>query len=251
MTKKTTMMTALAAIALSAAAQSSNEFQQVASGIAGGVTHDFSLQEVFHKGGALMYPISALSILTLAFIIYFAWVLRGEQLIPARFVTGLQALLRERKLSEARAMCHTSTSAIASVMEPVIEYALRCGGKPDPALLREIAEGEGARQATLMQNQTMYLQDIGVISPMLGLLGTVWGMLKAFNAVSMDSVGARPLQLAGGVSLSLITTAGGIAVAIPAMFGYFFFRNRASRLVAELEIASAKLLLEISHQNKP
>jgi biopolymer transport protein ExbB len=243
-------MSVCAASAFAAAAQSSNEFQQVAASISGGVTHDFSLRDIFARGGILMYPLALLSILTLAMIIYFGIIMQRQQMIPARFVTALQGLIREGKLSEARALCHTSTCAVAAVLESAIDYSIRCGGRPDSGLLREIIEGEGARQATLMQNQTQYLQDIGVIAPMIGLLGTVWGMLKAFNAVAIESVGARPIQLAGGVSLSLITTAGGLAVAIPAMAGYFFFRNRAAKLTAELEVTAAKLLLELGRVNK-
>ena len=227
------------------AADSTNSFAQVAQSIA---THDMTLQEIFDKGGVLMYPLVLLSIIALAFMIYFIVVLRREQLIPSRFVTGLNALLREGKFSEARAACHASPSAIAAVMEAALDYTLRNNGKPDNALLREIIEGEGARQATMLQNQTQYLQDIAVIAPMIGLLGTVIGMLKAFNVVANDMARAKPLELAGGVSLSLITTCAGLAVAIPAMAGYFIFRNRASRLVSEMEVATAKLVSEIEQQ---
>ncbi len=243
MKKRWIFMAALACWALMAAhAQTNNSFGQLAQAVA---TKDMSMKEIFDRGGVLMYFLSALSIIGLAFVIYFIAVLRREALIPSRFVAGLTALLREGKYSEARAACHANTSAIAAVMEPALEYTVRSNGKPDSALLREVIEGEGARQATLMQNQTMYLQDIAVIAPMIGLLGTVWGMLKAFNVVATDMARAKPLELAGGVSLSLITTCAGLVVAIPAMAGYFVFRNRAGRLVAELEVVTAKLILEI------
>lgn len=245
MKKQTIILAALAAGALDAVAQQTNAFAQVAQAIS---TRDLTIREVFNKGGILMYPIVGLSILALAFVIYFIFIMRREQLVPSRFVAGLLTLLRERKLTEARAFCHSSPSAIAAIMEAAIDYALRCEGKPDAAMLREVIEGEGARQATMMQNQTMYLQDIGVIAPMLGLLGTVWGMLKAFNVVALDMARAKPLELASGVSISLITTCGGLAVAIPAMAGYFFFRNRAARLTAELEVTTAKLILELERR---
>ena len=250
MNKKIMGALAMAGVAMSAAAQTSNEFQQIASSITGGVTHDFSMRDVFVHGGYLMYPIAGLSIVTFALILYYFWLFRAEQFVPARFVAALQTLLRDGKLTEARATCHSSASAVATVMEAAIDYAIRSGGRPDPALLAEIVEGEGARQATQMQNQTQHLQDIGVISPMIGLLGTVWGMLKAFNAVSLESVGARPIQLAGGVSISLLTPAGGLFVAIPAMAGYFYYRNRASKLTADLEITVAKLLLDMNTRSK-
>lgn len=249
MSKKTILFSLAAGLAAATSAQTSGTVEQVVSAAAAAAQpHDMTVREIFDKGGALMYPIAALSILALAFVIYFIFTLRREQLIPSRFVTGLQGLLREGKLTEARAACHASPSAIAAVMETAIDYALRTT-KPDSGLLREIVEGEGSRQATQMQNQTQYLQDIGVLAPMLGLLGTVWGMLKAFNVVALDMARARPLELAGGISLALITTVGGLVVAIPSMGAYVFFRNRAAKLMAELEVATAKLLLEIEKRN--
>ena len=250
MSKKSLVFVLAVAWTASVLAQQTGAAQQVsaAAAVAATQAHDMSVREIFEKGGSLMYPIALLSVLALAFVIYFIFTLRREQLIPARFVTGLQGLLREGKLTEARAACHASPSAIAAIMEAAIDYALRTQ-KPDPGLLREIVEGEGSRQATQMQNQTQYLQDIGVLAPMLGLLGTVWGMLKAFNVVALDMARARPLELAGGISLALITTVGGLVVAIPSMGAYVFFRNRAAKLMAELEVASAKLLLEIEKRS--
>lgn len=245
---KTITLLLLATLPLAAFAQTSIE--AVADGLAAAAAvapelHDMSFAGIFKAGGALMYPIALLSIVALAFVIYFAIVIRREQLIPARFVTGLQSMLREGKLSEARASCHVNTSAIAAVMEGAIDYATRHGGKTESGLLREIVQGEGTRQATLLQNQTTYLNDIGVLAPMLGLLGTVWGMLQAFNVVALDMARAKPLDLAGGISLAMITTVAGLIVAIPSMGAYFFFRNRAARLIADLEVTSARLLQEI------
>jgi biopolymer transport protein ExbB len=246
MKKRWILMAAITCLAaLAADAQTNSAFAQVAQAVS---TRDMSMKEIFDKGGMLMYFLSALSVIGLAFIIYFIIILRREQLMPARFVAGLTALLREGKLTEARAACHANSSAIATVMEAALDYAIRSGGKPDSGMLREVIEGEGARQATLMQNQTQYLNDIAVIAPMIGLLGTVWGMLKAFNVVALDMARAKPLELAGGVSLSLITTCAGLIVAIPAMAGYFLFRNRAAKLVAELEVVNAKLVLEIERR---
>ena len=143
-----------------------------------------------------------------------------------------------------RAACHASPSALASIMEGVFDYWLRAD-KPDPALMRQTAEGEGGRQATLLQNQTQLMLDISVVAPMLGLLGTVWGMLKAFNVVAAGLAQATPLALASGVSLALITTVAGLVVAIPAMVAYAYFRGRAARLVADLEVTSARLMGDI------
>lgn len=236
---------ALAGGAPAAFAQETGVTRQATAAQAVAQLHDMTLQELFEKGGFLMYPLAALSIVALALVIYFAVILRREQLIPSRFVAGVQTLLREGKLTEARAACHGNPSAIAAVLEAALDYTIRSGNRPDSGLLREVVEGEGARQASLLQNQTHYLQDIGVLTPMIGLLGTVWGMLQAFRVVANDMARAKPLDLADGISLALITTIAGLCVAIPSMAAYFFFRSRSSRLIADLEVTTARLLLEI------
>ena len=111
-----------------------------------------------------------------------------------------------------------------------------------PGMLKEIMESEGARQAGRMQNMIHYLLDLSAVAPMVGLLGTVIGMLKAFNSVAFDLAKARPMELAGGVAQALITTIAGLIVAIPAMMAYSWFRGRVIKLTGRLEEASTDLL---------
>jgi len=86
------------------------------------------------------------------------------------------------------------------------------------------------------------LQDIAVISPMVGLLGTVFGMLRAFSSVALNEAAAKPVVLAQGVSQALITTAFGLIVGIPAMMFYAYFRRKAAKQVSHLESAAAEVL---------
>jgi len=120
--------------------------------------------------------------------------------------------------------------------------------KTDAMLLKDIVEGEGARQSEAIQGQTQYLMDIAVVSPMIGLLGTVFGMLRAFSSVALDIAKAKPVVLAAGVSQALVTTAFGLIVGIPAMLFYAFFRRRASKLVSHLEALSADVLTALLSQ---
>jgi biopolymer transport protein ExbB len=125
-----------------------------------------------------------------------------------------------------------------------MEYVRRSDGI-DPLLLKDVMEGEGGRQAEGMQGQTQYLLDIAVISPMIGLLGTVFGMLRAFSSMALDIANAKPVVLAMGVSQALITTAFGLIVGIPAMMFYAFLRRRAAKMVSHLEFCSTDLLTVI------
>jgi biopolymer transport protein ExbB len=200
-----------------------------------------SISEVIHNGGWLMYPLIGLSVLALAMIIYFLVALRQVNIVPRPFIAEVRALLSDRRYTEALALCHSNGSALATVLAAALNYRLHTD-KPDTALLGEVVEGEGSRQASMIQNQIQYLADIGGIAPMIGLLGTVMGMLKAFSAVALDIAKAKPILLAAGVSQALITTIGGLIVAIPAMIAYSYFRGRTAKIVSELESQSADLV---------
>lgn len=199
-----------------------------------------TMRQIIDTGGWLMYVLAAMSVVGLALIIYFLIALRRDQIIPQSLVDQVRGLLRDGKSDEALAVCRNNESAFSNIVGAALEYALGAP-KTDPGLLREIVEGEGGRQATMLQNQTQYLMDIGVIAPMIGLLGTVMGMLKAFNAVALDLAKAKPMLLAGGVSQALITTVAGLIVAIPAMIAYAYFRGRTSQLISDLEKNSAEM----------
>lgn len=206
-----------------------------------------SLGQFIQAGGWLMYPIGVLSIIGLAMILYFFVVLRQEGVVPQKFVGDLRPLLLENRWTEAHAICRQNTSALAAVLGAALDYRLHTD-RPDTALLGEIVEGEGSRQATMIQNQVQYLADIGGIAPMMGLLGTVLGMVKAFNAVALDLAKAKPILLAEGVSQALITTVGGLVVAIPAMIAYAYFRGRSAKIISNLESSSADLVTLVARE---
>jgi biopolymer transport protein ExbB len=115
----------------------------------------------------------------------------------------------------------------------------------DAMLLRDVVESEGSRQAETLEGQPQFLMDIAVVAPMIGLLGTVLGMLIAFNAVSDQVAIVRPTALVAGVNSAMLTTAFGLMVGIPAMMFYAYFRRRAARLVSMLESASGELLMTL------
>ncbi len=200
-----------------------------------------TIQEIVKAGGVLMYVLGALSIAALAFILYLLFVLRMDAVAPADLLHDLREMLGNGRREEARLACRRSRSSLAAVGETGLTWLQR-NEQGDATLLKEVMEGEGSRQAALLQNQTQYLLDIAVIAPMVGLLGTVVGMLQAFNAVALDLARARPMTLASGVAQALITTAAGLIVGIPAMAFYAFFRGRVAKLTAQLETAAADLL---------
>ena len=212
-----------------------------------GLPEVMTLREVVELGGWPMYVLGVMSLVGVALIFYYFFILRTNHVMPRRFVARLREVLRRGAWSEAHDLCAKSVAPVAAISLSAIDYA-QSVDRPDAALIKEVIEGEGGRQAALIHNQIQYLQDIAVIAPMIGLLGTVLGMLKAFNAVAADLARATPMQLAQGVSQALITTAAGLMVGIPAMIAYAYFRNRSARLLASLESASAELLTLLVHR---
>ena len=206
-----------------------------------------TLAQLMHMGGWLMYVLAALSVLGLALIGYYALVLRARNIAPAAQALRLRELLKDRRGRDARELCAQQPTALAAVAAAGLDFL-----KENPAvpagMLKEVMESEGARQAGRMQNMIHYLLDLSAVAPMVGLLGTVIGMLKAFNSVAFDLAKARPMELAAGVGQALITTIAGLIVAIPAMMAYSWFRGRVIKLTGRLEGAATDLLAILEHK---
>ncbi|MBN1556544.1 MAG: MotA/TolQ/ExbB proton channel family protein [Lentisphaerae bacterium] len=207
-----------------------------------------SWRQILESGGWLMYVLAALSVLTVALVVYFAAVLRTGQIAPRRLRRVLMDQIRGGSIEDARKACDFQPCPLAAIAATALDYVRESGGG-DPMLLKDMIESEGGRQAESLQGQTQYLYDIGVIAPMIGLLGTVFGMLRAFGSVALNEAAAKPVVLAQGVSQALITTAFGLIVGIPAMIFYAFFRRRAAGRVAHLEAVSAELLTALASRN--
>lgn len=204
-------------------------------------TQQVSLIDMLSRGGVVMVALGLMSVVSLALVIYFFVVLRRSQVVPAALRDDVMDKLEAGEWADARSTCGYKPCAFSEVAVSAIDYA-RSGVQPDPALLKDVIEGEGGRQALIIQGQTQYLFDLAVLAPMVGLLGTVFGMIHAFNAVALDLTKAKPMLLAAGVGEALVATAAGLIVGIPTMAFYAYFRNRAARLIAELEVASGQVM---------
>ena len=206
------------------------------------VSQQVSLMEMLGRGGVVMIILGVMSVVGLALVIYFFFVLRRTQVVPTLLREDVLDKLEAGEWADARSACGYRPCAFSEVAVSAIDYARSGNGTPDPALLKDVIEGEGGRQALIIQGQTQYLFDLAVLSPMVGLLGTVFGMIHAFNAVALDLTKAKPMLLAAGVGEALVATAAGLVVGIPAMAFYAVFRNRSARLIAELEVASGQVM---------
>ncbi|MBQ7666954.1 MAG: MotA/TolQ/ExbB proton channel family protein, partial [Kiritimatiellae bacterium] len=182
----------------------------------------------------------------LADVCYLAVTLRRGAVAPRAVINDVMDDIRRGALDEARKACDYRPSPFSAIAMAAIDAARGFGGAADAASISAVVEGEGARQAGRLQSRAQWLLDISSIAPMVGLLGTVLGMFEAFRAVGGEfSVAAKPVVLAQGVSLALVTTVAGLLVAIPCMALYAFFRRGAARQTAMLEALASDLVMEL------
>ncbi|MBI5757913.1 MAG: MotA/TolQ/ExbB proton channel family protein [Planctomycetales bacterium] len=204
------------------------------------------LWETIRAGGVLMYPIGACSILALAFSLERLVVLRRRRVIPKDFVTRFLDHLEQGQLDRRTALklCEENGSPIAAIFA----HAVRKWGKPSVEVEQAIIDG-GERQVSQLRRHLRVLNAVATISPLLGLLGTVMGMIMCFNQIAGSSAMGKSEQLAGGIGIALITTAGGLFVAIPAMILYMFFLGRVDNLVMEMDQLSQRVANLISAES--
>lgn len=202
---------------------------------------DLSVEDVLRQGGIPLKIIGGLSVFALALVVYLMVVLRPGQVAPRALVQELLTRIQEGELNEARLACSQHPSPLGAVALSALNY-LQSAGRPDPVLLKDIMESEGRRQADSVRSPTHYLIDVSAIAPLVGMLGTVIGMLLAFKGIIHQDVKAQPVELAHGVSMALITTIAGLIVAIPTMVFYAGFRGLAMKRVSQLEAASMEVM---------
>jgi len=235
----------LAAAAVAASALAQTEGGGAAPDYGGLAKGGMSLSDLFRAGGVCMYPLTALSIVGVWFVIYLFIVLRPAQVVPPALYHETLEHLRGGRPADARRACGGKPTPFATVTLAALEYVERVAA-PNPALLKDVIEGEGLRQAEQIQGPTQYLLDIAVVAPMVGLLGTVFGMMRAFGSIANDIASAKPIVIAAGVSEALITTAYGLIIGIPAMAFYAYFRRRSADLVSRLESAATDVLTALT-----
>ena len=201
--------------------------------------------DLIAKGGIFMYPIIFCSVVALAVLLERLWVLRRKQIIPEDFVRHVEELLKKQKVSEAIFSCQTDVSSIAKIFLAGLKNTQK-----GMWLVKEAIEERGSREATILEKNVGILSTIANLTPLLGLLGTVSGMIKTFNAISIHGIG-NPAPLAGGIAEALITTATGLCVAIPTLVCYRFLKDKANALIFEMEESSIRLIDLMESCSKP
>ncbi|MDG2030782.1 MAG: MotA/TolQ/ExbB proton channel family protein [Phycisphaerales bacterium] len=199
-------------------------------------------------GGLIGYIIILLSIVALVLVVVHALQIRRTQLVPIEQTSSLRELLTLGRAEEALQYCimPANDSYLTRILAPGLTRFLK---SPFGAFeIKTAIEDAGAEQTERLYRSTDALGVIGSIAPLMGLLGTVWGMIGAFDTVSAGAVSdsAYYEQLASNISLALVTTMQGLVVAIPCVILYSFFRNRIDAIAADAggELDQLAMLLE-------
>ncbi len=196
--------------------------------------------EIIKSGGWLMWPIMLCSVLSMALVGERLWALRKSRIIPEHLVAQIWGWKKSKQLTAEKVVTLRKSSALGAVLAAGLVNM-----EHSREVMKESIEETGRHVAHSLERYLTTLGTIASITPLLGLLGTVIGMIKVFNAILQEGVG-DPNVLAGGISEALITTAAGLSVAIPTLIFYRYFRGKIDALVIEMEQESIKLV-EVIH----
>ena len=196
--------------------------------------------ELVKAGGWLMLPIIASSVVAFAIVIERLWALRRGRVVPRRLLLEIWHWLKAGKLDDERIEVLREGSPLGRVLASGL-----VNRNYSREIMKEGIEETGRHVAHELERYLNTLGTIASITPLLGLLGTVVGMIEVFSVITDVGVGS-PGELAGGISKALITTAAGISVAVPALIFYRYFHGRVDELVMEMEQEAVKLV-EVIH----
>ncbi|MBE0477940.1 MotA/TolQ/ExbB proton channel family protein [Candidatus Aerophobetes bacterium] len=191
------------------------------------------------RGGYLMVPLVICSILALAIIIEKFIVLKIIENRSKRFAQKTRSIINghaDNKVEKVLALCEMTSSPLARILKTGIE-------KKDKvrAEIKETLEDAGSLEVPYLEKHLKILGTIVTVAPLIGLLGTVMGMIRAFDVIALRGVG-EPGALAGGIAEALLTTAVGLTIAIPALVFYNYFMHRTDKIVSEFEKVSSEFI---------
>ena len=184
-----------------------------------------------------MIPIFICGIFTLGIIIERLLFLKNSQIDSEKFIEEIANLLRKRKIREAIETCEKNPKPVPNIIKAALLKLDRTREE-----IKEAINDSANHQIPELEKYLGILATIAIITPLLGLLGTVTGMIKAFMVIEMREGLVHPGELAGGIWEALITTVGGLVVAIPAYLSYNYFVSRINNFIIEMEKSATKLI---------
>jgi biopolymer transport protein ExbB len=200
--------------------------------------------EIVQAGGWLMWPIIACSVVAVAIVLERLWTLQEKRVLPPSVGNHVWELIQQDQLDAKQIQQVHQSSPIGQGLAAGLAYR-----NAPREVLKEVVEDTGRHVVHDLEHYLSPLGTIAAISPLLGLLGTVSGMIRSFTAITANGV-PNPAVLAGGISEALVATAAGLTVAIPSLIAYRYLRGRVDGLVVKIEKESIRFIEALLHQQR-
>ena len=203
--------------------------------------------ELFRRAGYFIWPLTACSVLSVALIIERFIALRRSRILPPEFLPGLRQVFRDKEADRARAIayCDQNDSSLSRMIGAGIRRLPRGYAAAEKAI-----EDAGANEALKLRQNMRFLYSLGSVATLLGLIGTIWGMIKAFQGVSVRGPGHTD-QLSEGIYEAMVNTFAGLAVAIIVTVFYYYFVGRIERIITEMNDAVNEFGRETGFDGSP
>ena len=192
------------------------------------------------KGGVIMYPLTLLSILGLGVVIEKIINLRTPKVLQREIINCVESVKSAADIPMAIKICERHDTPFANIVRAGLEEATS-----GLTVVRQTMEDTGRREVKRLSRYLVVLETVAAASPLLGLLGTVFGMIKVFSVISIAGVGQAGL-LSGGIAEALITTAFGLSIGIPALIAFNFFDSQVDNFVIKIEAYAHRLLKNLA-----
>jgi biopolymer transport protein ExbB len=196
------------------------------------------------KGGLIMYPLTLLSVLGLGVVIEKIINLRTPKVLQREIINCVESVKTAADIPMAVKICERHDTPFANIIQTGLEEA-----PSGLAVVRQAMEDTGRREIKRLSRYLVVLETVAAASPLLGLLGTVFGMIKVFSVISIAGVGQAGL-LSGGIAEALITTAFGLSIGIPALIAFNFFDSQVDNFVIKIEAYAHQLLKNLAAMEK-
>lgn len=193
------------------------------------------MMNVIEKSGPVIYPLALCSLVAVAVTIERLIALRRSRVLPAAIVDVVDAI-QPGNLGLAIEICRRNPGVLSDVVRAGLEKA-----GEDFEVMRDAVIDAGREGAPVIEKHLFWLQTVAQASPLLGLLGTVFGMIQMFSAVSLSGLG-DPQVLSEGISVAMFTTAEGLCIGIPALVAYNFLNARSQQMIGEIEACAGRMV---------
>ena len=201
------------------------------------VKKDVTIWDLARSGGFVLVILVLMSVGGIALIIHNFMTLRVEHMAPIQFAEKVVESLEDGDEKKVRQLCSANDNIFSNIV--ISGLAKKNRG---PVFAREAMENMARQEISAIWQKISYLSDLGTIAPLVGLLGTVLGMLQAFSVIAIQTISVKPVMLVAGVSKAMVATAGGLVVAIPSLLAYSYFKGRVISITSVVESYTAELV---------